>query len=84
MTKIETTLVQLICTQLERDDLKNSFPLEEDLTNLGLDSIDAINLILEIENSFDIEFPDTFLNQDTFRSASSLGNAISTIQNEYH
>ena len=55
-------------------------PLETELPALGLDSMSALTLVLELEEIFDISFPDSVLNATTFRSASSLENVIQVLR----
>ena len=55
-------------------------PLETELPALGLDSMSALTLVLELEEIFDISFPDSVLNASTFRSANSLENVIQVLR----
>lgn len=48
----------------------------EPLSDLGINSIDALELLIEIENEFDIEIPDEDLNADLFSSVEYLSNYI--------
>ena len=57
-------------------------PLETELPALGLDSMSALTLLLELEEIFDISFPDSLLNATTFRSAKSLENVIQMLRKE--
>ncbi len=57
-------------------------PLETELPSLGLDSMSALTLLLELEEIFDISFPDSLLNATTFRSVKSLANVIQMLQKE--
>jgi acyl carrier protein len=59
-----------------------SVPLETELTALGLDSLSALGLLLELEDLFDITFPDSLLTANTFRSAQSLENVLQTLRKE--
>jgi acyl carrier protein len=79
MNEIRERLIVLLCKQLNHDNSNNDFPLNASLIDLGLDSIDAINLVLEIENVFGIEFPEEMLSQATFKSADTLETAIRSI-----
>jgi acyl carrier protein len=47
-------------------------PLETELPALGLDSMSALTLFLELEEIFDISFPDSLQNATAFRSAKTL------------
>jgi acyl carrier protein len=42
----------------------------------------ALTLLLELEEIFDITFPDTLLNATTFRSAKNLENVIQMLRTE--
>jgi acyl carrier protein len=57
-------------------------PRETELSALGLDSMSALTLLLELEEKFDISFPDSLLNATTFRSARSLENVIQMLRKE--
>jgi acyl carrier protein len=47
----------------------------------GLTSLTTVNLMLAIEDHFDIEFPDKMLGRKTFESIQSLSEAIEEILN---
>jgi acyl carrier protein len=46
------------------------------LKSLGLDSMEAVSLMIDIEERFAVLLPDSALTADTFRSAASLWAAI--------
>lgn len=49
---------------------------DSDLYNAGLTSLTTVNLMLAIEDGFDIEFPDHMLSRQTFQSIDSLTDAV--------
>jgi acyl carrier protein len=49
---------------------------ESDLYAAGLTSLTTVNLMLALEDHFDIEFPDKMLGRKTFESIQSLSEAI--------
>jgi acyl carrier protein len=51
-------------------------PQDSTLRELGLDSMNAINLMLDLEGEFGVVFPDSMLNEETFRSGRTLVQAI--------
>jgi acyl carrier protein len=53
-----------------------------DLRDLGLDSMGAIDLLLDLEQAFDVVFPDELLTDETFRSVRSLAAALQTLVDE--
>ncbi|WP_160395205.1 phosphopantetheine-binding protein [Paenibacillus sp. MMS18-CY102] len=68
---------EIISQYLEKAD---EIDPEEELVSLGLDSLKVINLVLDLEDAFGIEFPDRYLNEETFRTSISLWNTITAIK----
>jgi acyl carrier protein len=54
-------------------------PPERTLVEVGLDSIGTINLLLDLEESFGVSFPGALLTAETFRTAGSLEEAVSSL-----
>ena len=54
-------------------------PLSEDarLRDLGLDSMQSVNLLFGIEDIFEVSLPDEALNATAFETAGSLWKAVS-------
>lgn len=50
-----------------------------DLYDLGLDSTAAVALMLSIEEAFGITFPDSLLDEATFRTPASLTAAVNSL-----
>jgi acyl carrier protein len=53
-------------------DLKN----DSDLYDAGLTSLITVNLLLAIEDHFDVEFPDELLSRRTFQTIGALAEAV--------
>ena len=51
-------------------------PFDVPLADLGLDSLRAVNLVLDLEDTFDIEFPDSVLSEATFHTGAALQEAL--------
>jgi acyl carrier protein len=47
-----------------------------DLYQAGLTSLTTVNLMLALEDHFDVEFPDRMLGRKTFESIETLSEAI--------
>lgn len=54
----------------------NSIGDDSDLYEAGLTSLTTVNLMLAIEDNFDIEFPDHMLGRKTFGSIQALCEAV--------
>lgn len=52
---------------------------DEDLYQNGLTSHASVNVMLALEDAFDMEFPDTLLRKATFQSVSSIRDALATL-----
>ena len=50
--------------------------VDSELRLLGLDSLAAIDLLLDLEDAFAVTLPEQFLNAETFRTARSLWQAV--------
>lgn len=57
---------------LGADPLDGDVPLAE----LGLDSLNTMNLLVEVEDRFDVRFPDETLTPATFASANTLWRVV--------
>ncbi len=51
----------------------------EDLYGAGMTSHSSVNVMLALENEFEIEFPDQMLNRGTFESVASIAAAIESL-----
>lgn len=49
---------------------------DSDLYAAGLTSLITVNLLLAIEDHFDVEFPDELLSRRTFQSINALSDAV--------
>ena len=49
---------------------------QDNLYNAGLTSHASVNLMLALEEAFDIEFPERLLRRQTFESISAITDAI--------
>jgi acyl carrier protein len=55
---------------------------EDDLYALGLSSFASVQLMLGIEDNFDLEFPDRYLNRKSFASIKAIEETVTAIQQE--
>jgi acyl carrier protein len=51
----------------------------DDLYQRGLSSHASVNVMLALEDAFDVEFPDSLLRRDTFRSVESIRGALESL-----
>ena len=60
---------------------ESSSPLsvDEDLYEAGLTSHASVNVMLALEDRFDVEFPDELLRKSTFESIAAIREALASI-----
>lgn len=54
---------------------------EDRLSDLGLDSLGTVGLLIEMEDTFAVSIPDEFLTNATFDTAASLRLVIEALRN---
>lgn len=57
-------------------DPNQSIPMNEGLGKLGLDSMGAISLLFDLEQSLQIKIPDDLLTAETFETGAALEKAL--------
>jgi acyl carrier protein len=58
----------------------DSLPDGADLFQAGMSSHASVNLMLALEDAFDIEFPDQMLKRSVFESVSGIADAIEQLR----
>jgi acyl carrier protein len=54
---------------------------DDDLREVGLSSLDMVNLMLSVEAEFDLEIPEIDITPANFRSISAISNLVTTLLN---
>jgi acyl carrier protein len=52
---------------------------DDDLYASGLSSHASVNVMLALEDTFDVEFPDSMLRKSTFQSIGSIRDALASL-----
>jgi acyl carrier protein len=83
---METTLDSDI-RQVLRDHARLPVPIEtidagDDLFQAGMSSHASVNVMLALEDFFDVEYPDAMLTRGAFESISSIAAGIAQLQAE--
>lgn len=61
--------------------LKADQPIASELglRDVGVDSLALIELLVTVEDTYEVEFPDELLTADTFRTVGTLWDAVCTL-----
>jgi acyl carrier protein len=52
---------------------------DDDLYQHGLSSHASVNVMLALEDAFEVEFPDVLLRRDTFKSVAAIQSALASL-----
>ena len=63
-------------------DVQRDLEAEADLSDLGLDSLRTIDLLVQLEGAFGILVPDDLLTPETFRTPGSLWGALDPLRSD--
>jgi len=62
----------------------DALPVDADLYEAGMSSHARINVMLALENHFDVELPDHMLTRSVFESIASIEAAVTELRAESH
>ena len=68
--------IRQILAEQGRLPVADSIDVDADLFEAGMSSHASVNVMLAIEDEFDIEFPDSMLKRSVFESISSISGAL--------
>ena len=64
---------------LERRSVSHQISADDDLQNVGLTSLDMVNLMLSVEAEFGLSIPDMDMTPRNFRSISAIDALVTTL-----
>jgi acyl carrier protein len=65
-------VVKLVGEILDRNSIVRAAPIGDELVDIGLSSIDLVNLMLAVEAEFDLTIPQAELTIENFRSITTI------------
>lgn len=72
-------IVTLVEQILIANHIDRAFANEDSLIEIGLTSIDMVNLMLSVEAEFDIMFPQADITPENFRSIASIDRLVTKL-----
>lgn len=58
---------------------ENALGVEDDLFDRGLTSFQSVQVMMAIEQRFDVEFPDALIRKETFQTVGRIASAVGTL-----
>ena len=74
--QVKTAIVRCLRMPIKPEEIKDDMPLFDE--GLGLDSIDALEIVLELQRSFGVEISDEQVGKRVLRSVASIVGFIET------
>jgi acyl carrier protein len=69
---VRDRLVGMVKRKLDKKSIDRPFSIQDPLGEIGLASIDMVNLLFEIEAEFDFELPQDALTAENFETIASI------------
>jgi acyl carrier protein len=79
MSDLDSTIRQVLETHGHLSTPASGLKDDDDLYEHGLSSHASVNVMLALEDAFDVEFPDSLLRRDTFRSVAGIRGALESL-----
>jgi acyl carrier protein len=79
MTEIDGTIRRIVEAHGRLPSSPSQLKDDDDLYERGLSSHASVNVMLALEDAFDVEFPDSLLRRGTFRSIASIREAVESL-----
>lgn len=79
MTDVDATIRDAVAAHAHLTTPATGLKGDDDLYQRGMSSHASVNLMLALEDAFDVEFPDSLLRRDTFRSIAAIREALETL-----
>ena len=79
MTKIEEQIRQVLTESGRLAIPTGSLDSEADLFTVGLDSLAIVNVLMSLEERFDIELPDELLSRHSFSNIATIEDIITNL-----
>lgn len=76
MTQTEMRLVKVLKEVTGKTEIADEVMLTNDFTDLGVNSLSFIKLVVAIEEEFDVEFEDSQINYELFGTVQSLAELL--------
>ena len=75
-TNIEETVREIIASRMKDKEKIEKLAYDTPLLTLGIDSILALSILVEIEEAYDIEIDDSDLNMDKIKDVASFADLV--------
>jgi acyl carrier protein len=79
MSEVDVKIRQVLDAHGRLPESASNIEDDDDLYDAGLSSHASVNVMLALEDVFDVEFPDALLRKGTFQSVSAIRESLETL-----
>jgi acyl carrier protein len=72
-------LVGVVREKLAKRGSSRSFSVDDDLSEIGLSSLDMVNLMLRVEVEYDLQIPEAEMTAENFRSVAKISRLVTAL-----
>ena len=80
----EPKIADIVHRLLRDRSIDREFGLEDNLRDVGLTSLDMVDLVLSVECAFDVQIPEAQITPANFRSIAAIDALLSTLRTAQH
>jgi acyl carrier protein len=78
-TAVIDWLIELVREKLAKRGSDRTFSTEDDLSEIGLSSLDMVGLMLRVEVEYDLQIPEADMTAENFRSVARIDHLVRTL-----
>jgi len=79
-----TQIAAIVDSLLTRKQARSGVGADEDLHDCGLTSLDMVNLMLAVEDAFEVEIPQREMTPDNFRTIAAIERLVGRLTGRSH
>src|SRR5215470_10580409 len=72
-------LVEVVREKLAKRGFDRAFSTDDDLSEIGLSSLDMVNLMLRVEVEYDVQIPEAEMTAENFRSVAKISRLVTSL-----
>jgi acyl carrier protein len=76
---VNDRVIEIVRESLAKRGFDRTISPDDDLSEIGLSSLDMVNLMLRVEAEYDLQIPEAHMTGDNFRSVARIGELVATL-----
>ena len=76
---VNDRLIEIVREKLAKRGFDRAISPDDDLSEVGLSSLDMVNLMLRVEAEYDLQIPEADMTGENFRSVARIGELVATL-----